>query len=382
MQAGTIALGAVTRTGSAVILAVRPGADGPSFAGRWEITLVPDGMPDQPFHAAAAEPHRAGRLVSDVEQAAERAAVAALTEAAHGRPVLGIAVLVKPVSAPSDIDAVLRSHAWMHAAEGALYREAVLSAGRQLGWVVHAVDAATLRAQDELVAAIGAAAGRPWRRAEKDAVRAALTLLPLDITNCLAELTERLGNAGQRPGSVEAAGVRQDPEACAAQPVFLRADDGARAGEGDAVGGDARDGDDARPTGTDQREQAVRAFLEFGRRELGGLRGSAGCDVADAKSEVSEFGLFGWFQLPAGEAGQVQRGPEPVPGPGEVPAGGRRVQSRVDAAEQHPERLALRGQHVRDGRVTRGSQVEPHVPLTLDGDGTSGSSRMRLILQR
>jgi hypothetical protein len=178
MRGGEIAFGAVTRTGLAVILAVRAGASGPSFAGRWEITLVPDGMPDQPYHAAAAEPGNAARLVSEVEAAVEQAAVAALAEAAHGRPVLGIAVVVKPVSAPSDIAAVLRSHAWMHAAEGALYREGVLSAGRQLGWAVHAVDAAALQAEDELVAAIGATAGRPWRRAEKDATRAALTLLP------------------------------------------------------------------------------------------------------------------------------------------------------------------------------------------------------------
>jgi hypothetical protein len=178
MPGEAIAFGAVTRTGLAVILAVRVRASGPSFAGRWEITLVPDTMPDQPYHAAAAEPANAARLVSQVEQAAEQAAVSALTKAAHGRPVLGIAVVVKPVSAPSDIAAVLRSHAWMHAAEGALYREGVLSAGRQLGWAVHAIDATILQADDELVAAIGAEAGRPWRRAEKDATRAALTLLP------------------------------------------------------------------------------------------------------------------------------------------------------------------------------------------------------------
>jgi hypothetical protein len=179
MPGEAIAFGAVTRTGTAVILAVRAGASGgPSFAGRWEITLVPDEVPEQPYHAAAADPGNAGRLVSEVEQAAQQAAVAALAKAAHGRPVLGIAVVVKPVSAPSDIAAVLRSHAWMHAAEGALYRESVLSAGRQLDWTVRAVDAATLSAEDEIVAAIGAAAGRPWRRAEKDATRAALTLLP------------------------------------------------------------------------------------------------------------------------------------------------------------------------------------------------------------
>jgi len=182
MPGEAIALGAVTRTGLAVIIAIRADPTAPSFAGRWEITLVPGGLPDQPYHAATADPGDAARLVGEVEQAVERAAVAALTRAAAGRAVLGIAVVAKPVSAPSDVAAVLRSHAWMHAAEGALYREGVLAAGRQLGWHARAVDAATLRAEDDFVAAIGATAGRPWRRAEKDAVRAALTLLRTGLT--------------------------------------------------------------------------------------------------------------------------------------------------------------------------------------------------------
>src|SRR5262245_1967104 len=173
-----IALGAVTRTGAAVILAVRATISGPAFAGRREITLVRDGLPDQPYHAAAAAPSIAARLVSEVELAVAEAAAAGLIQAADGRPVLGLAVVVKTVSAPSDISAVLRSHAWMHAAEGALYREAMLAAGRRLGWIVRAVDAATLPTAGDRVAVIGTTAGRPWRRAEKDAVRAALTLLP------------------------------------------------------------------------------------------------------------------------------------------------------------------------------------------------------------
>jgi hypothetical protein len=178
VMGAAIALGAVTRTGAAVILAVRATASGPVFAGRREVILVPDGLPDQPYHAAAAAPGIAASLVSEVELAAEEAAAAGLTQTADGRPVLGLAVVVKTVSAPPDISAVLRSHAWMHAAEGALYREAMVAAGRRLGWVVRGFDAATLPTADDRLAAIGTTAGRPWRRAEKDAVRAALTLLP------------------------------------------------------------------------------------------------------------------------------------------------------------------------------------------------------------
>jgi len=91
--------------------------------------------------------------------------------------VSGVAVAVKAVAIPDSVEDVLRSHAWMHAAEGVLYREAVLAAARQCGWTAYAVDVSMLPAADQILATLGRAAGRPWRRAEKDAARAALTLL-------------------------------------------------------------------------------------------------------------------------------------------------------------------------------------------------------------
>jgi hypothetical protein len=78
---------------------------------------------------------------------------------------------------PGSVAAVLRSHAWMHAAEGVLYRDAVLAAARRGGWTAHAVDGTALPSAEEVITGLGGAAGRPWRRAEKDAARAALTLL-------------------------------------------------------------------------------------------------------------------------------------------------------------------------------------------------------------
>ena len=71
----------------------------------------------------------------------------------------------------------MRSHAWMHAAEGVLYREAVLGAARRCGWAAYAADMSLLPAAEQLLGPIGRAAGRPWRRIEKDAARAAMTLL-------------------------------------------------------------------------------------------------------------------------------------------------------------------------------------------------------------
>jgi len=56
MPGEAITLGAVTRTGRAIIIAIRADPAAPSFAGRWKITLVPGGLPDQPYHAATAAP--------------------------------------------------------------------------------------------------------------------------------------------------------------------------------------------------------------------------------------------------------------------------------------------------------------------------------------
>jgi hypothetical protein len=58
-----------------------------------------------------------------------------------------------------------------------LYREAVLGAARRCGLAAHAADMSLLPAAEQLLGVIGPAAGRPWRRIEKDAARAALTRL-------------------------------------------------------------------------------------------------------------------------------------------------------------------------------------------------------------
>lgn len=153
------------------------------FAGRWDVELVPAALPVQPYHAAAElDEAAAERLVAQVDKAAEETAVEILESALNElteSAVCGVAVVVKPVSVPPDVGRILRSHAVMHAAEGVLYREAVLAAARRCGWTSHAVDESVLPAAEDVVQDLGRAAGRPWRRIEKDATRAALTLLPM-----------------------------------------------------------------------------------------------------------------------------------------------------------------------------------------------------------
>jgi hypothetical protein len=178
-----VVIGVVTRTGSAVLLALAGPADAARFMARREVGLAPAALPAQPYHAAAdLDLAAAEEMISRVEQAAEDAAATGLDAVAGSLPdgaaVLGVAVVVKAVSLPGGLADIMRSHAWMHAAEGVLYREAVLAAARRCGWPAHAVEVSALPAAEPHVGTIGRAAGRPWRRIEKDAVRAALTLLP------------------------------------------------------------------------------------------------------------------------------------------------------------------------------------------------------------
>ena len=128
------------------------------------------------------DPEAAARLVRDVEAAAETAALSELHRCVRDwghrdDDVLGVAVVVKPVSVPGEVAAVLRSHAWMHAAEGALYRDAVLAAASRFGWRAHAVEQARQPPADPRLAGLREAAGPPWRRIEKEAATAALSLL-------------------------------------------------------------------------------------------------------------------------------------------------------------------------------------------------------------
>ena len=172
-------VGIVARTGSAVAVAVTGSPRRPEFAGRWPIDLVPDDLPRQPYHLAAeVDPTEADDIVRRVERAATAAAEEALREVASTVRVAAIALLVKPTApALATVAQVVRSHVAMHAAEGELYRDALMSAAELLGVPVQAVTSDALPDAAEKVRALGVAAGRPWRREEKDAARCALAAM-------------------------------------------------------------------------------------------------------------------------------------------------------------------------------------------------------------
>jgi hypothetical protein len=194
-MAEAIVIGVLTRTGSAVAIALGGSVHTPRFWARLEFGLITPGRPAQPYHAAAGmELSAASHLIGHVERDAEEAAASGLRAVADLLPagaVRGIAVVVKDVSVPDRLSEVLRSHAWMHAAEGILYRGAVLAAAQACGWRAHAVELSSLPRAEHALAAVGQAAGRPWRRTEKDAARAAITVLaktaaPQDVDDSLS----------------------------------------------------------------------------------------------------------------------------------------------------------------------------------------------------
>ena len=112
-------------------------------------------------------------LVERVRSAAVHSARIAIAELAPN--VVGAEVSARPV--PSKLEQVLASHALIHAAEGELYRDAVVQAGTDLGLEVVAV----ARGDYDLapwVQEVGRSLGPPWTKDQK--IAATLAWMALD----------------------------------------------------------------------------------------------------------------------------------------------------------------------------------------------------------
>lgn len=172
------ALGLCSRTGSAVAVAL----DDVTLIGRWALDLTEGRVPRQVCHVAA-------DLPLPEAEAPIRRAVDTVTEVAASRlrdvlaevgAVDGVGVVVGDHPVPESVSAMLASHALMHAAEGQLYRDALLDAAALLGQRgvgLPRKQAMSRLAGDMAVAirALGMAAGPPWRKEHKLAAVAALT---------------------------------------------------------------------------------------------------------------------------------------------------------------------------------------------------------------
>lgn len=177
------ALGFCSRTGSAVAVAVDlgSGAGGAVLAGRWTVDLTAPEVPSQLFHAAAGlPPAQAEALVWTGVTAVGEVATDRLREL---QAELGLVTVVGVVTGdhpvPESVATILAAHTLMHAAEGQLYRDALLEAAAGCGLTGHGLPKGRAAARlggdlADTVTALGAAAGPPWRKEHKLAAVAAL----------------------------------------------------------------------------------------------------------------------------------------------------------------------------------------------------------------
>jgi hypothetical protein len=182
-----VTVGFCARTGSAAAVAVR--GTHPSdvtLLGRWTVDLTGGLVPDQVFHAVLGLERAAA--IREVEQATgivRRVAARRLGELLSGLPsVAGVGVVTGDRELTITAGQAVESHPLMHAAEGELYREALVDAAAERRLKVTALPR---RLTDEMLRAdapvaqavrrLGLAAGPPWRKEHKRASAAALAAL-------------------------------------------------------------------------------------------------------------------------------------------------------------------------------------------------------------
>lgn len=171
-------LGLCSRTGSAVAVVI----DDLVVVGRWELDLTQGRVPAQIWHAASevAMPQAEAMVRQAVDVVTDVATREIRDLLAETGGVAALGVVVGDYPLPESVSAILASHALMHAAEGQLYRNALLDAATLLGQPGTAVprrQAESRLAGDlaGIIETMGKAAGPPWRKEHKLAAVAALT---------------------------------------------------------------------------------------------------------------------------------------------------------------------------------------------------------------
>jgi len=187
----TGALGAEARTGWCVLVTVAGDPAAPAVVGRQRVELCPEELPAFAYHAAAELPFDEATLtVERIQAAASALATEALRALvgkvdANGPDVGAIAVAAGAEELRDDLAWILRSHTRWHAAEGDLYREALVDAAAALelpvvrfakGEAMRELAHELRRDPDAVARSItewGKALGAPWRKEHKEAAAAA-----------------------------------------------------------------------------------------------------------------------------------------------------------------------------------------------------------------
>ena len=196
-SAGALALGFRVHTGWSAVVAA--GGAFPQVTvphrGGVELLDADSGISRFVYHdarelslAKAAElVHRAREAVHDAASGAVKLLMKTLRAAGHDVTVA--AILAGGARVPDDLAAILASHALVHAAEGALFRQALVSAAEACGLEVIIIPerqlwqrAAAAFGEDirQQVAARGKSLGPPWAEDQRAATVAALLALRRD----------------------------------------------------------------------------------------------------------------------------------------------------------------------------------------------------------
>jgi hypothetical protein len=180
-------LGLVAKTGWALAVVLDGSDGGATVLERCRIDLVPPALPANVYHVAAEldlDSGAAEQLVADVQEEAERNAVAAIGDLAAKYELGAVGLVAASGRVPDRLAAILASHSLVHAAEGELIRNALERGADAAGLPVVRTrqkdliaTAADLLGLDEdavrgRLADMGRPLGPPWRQEHKDAALA------------------------------------------------------------------------------------------------------------------------------------------------------------------------------------------------------------------
>lgn len=181
----SVRIGFRLHTGWAMLVAVD--AEPLRVVHRCRIELLPAGMGRFAYHQAAElAVTDAEKLIESCRKSADATARTAIRGAIKDLKVTGGCIPTGSAAAPGDLSVILRSHARIHAAEGALYARAIASACDHLKisvimvrerdvWIRAASNAGTTEAELRArIDAVRQTLGPPWTADHKIATAAAL----------------------------------------------------------------------------------------------------------------------------------------------------------------------------------------------------------------
>src|SRR6266576_4130336 len=160
----SVRIGWRSHSGWAVMVVAEGTPASPRILSRELVQLVDEPLPRMAYHAIQVYELslRDGKaLIGKVRRAATTAATKATKTAAKEFGADAVGVVGKARNIPDDLERILAAHSLLHAAEGALYDEAILEAAARAGLPAVLVEERTIAISAALDQA-GKRLGPPW----------------------------------------------------------------------------------------------------------------------------------------------------------------------------------------------------------------------------